>query len=101
MQGNAGSNLTRHEALVRALRALAGLALLALTGQPRDAAAAKMQKEDVAYQDRPKDGKSCSSCRHYSPAAAGKGACAVVDGDVSASGWCLAYSPSGTTKSQD
>jgi hypothetical protein len=100
MQGNAPSKFTRHEILARALRAMAGFALLALTGQPRQAAAAKAQKEDLAYQDRPNGGKSCASCRQFSPTAAGKGTCAVIEGEVSASGWCTAYSARDTTTSQ-
>ena len=101
MPVNAASQFTRHEVLVRALRAFSGLALLALTGQPRKAAAAKAQKEEVAYQDRPKAGKSCASCRQFSPTAAGKGTCAVVEGAVSANGWCVFYSPGGAATSQD
>jgi len=101
MQHSAASKFTRHEVLVRALRALAGLSLLALTGQPREAAAAKAQKADVAYQDKPKAGKSCASCRQFSPTAAGKGSCAIVEGEVSASGWCSAYSPGGVTTSRN
>ena len=96
MQVDAPLKFTRHEILVRALGALAGLALIALTGRPREAAAAKSQKADVAYQDKPKAGKSCASCRQFSPTAAGKGTCAVVEGEVSANGWCAAYSPSGS-----
>ena len=48
------SRPTRHDVLVHALHGLAGLALLMLIGGRREAAAAKVQKEDVAYQDRPK-----------------------------------------------
>ena len=101
MQVDAPSQFTRHEILVRALRAVGGLALLALTGHPGEAAAAKAQKEEVAYQDRPKAGKSCASCRQFSPTAAGKGTCAAVEGEVSANGWCVFYSPSGAATSQD
>ncbi|HEY2977911.1 MAG TPA: high-potential iron-sulfur protein [Burkholderiaceae bacterium] len=101
MPHSAASTFTRHEVLVRAWRALGGFTLLALTGHPRDAAAAKVQKEDVAYQDKPKAGKSCASCRQFSPTAAGKGTCAVVEGEVSASGWCTAYSPGGVTTSRN
>ena len=101
MQLSAATKFTRHEVLVGALRALAGAVLLALTGQPREAAAAKVQKEDVAYQDRPKGSKSCASCRQFSPTAAGKGTCSVVEGDISASGWCVAYSPSGVVALKD
>jgi hypothetical protein len=101
MPHSAASKFTRHEVLVRALRALGGFALLALTGHPRDAVAAKAQKEDVAYQDRPKSGKSCASCREFSPTSAGTGTCAIVEGEVSASGWCSAYSPGAVTTSRN
>ena len=100
MPVHAASHFTRHEVLVRALRWLAGLALISLTGHLREAHAAKVQKEDVAYQDRPKAGKSCASCRQFSPTASGKGTCAVVEGEVSANGWCAAYSPSGSAMSR-
>ena len=60
---------------------------------PRRAWAAKQQKLDVNYRDKPNDGKSCASCRLFTPTSPDKGTCAVVEGDVSPSGWCMAYSP--------
>lgn len=60
---------------------------------PRRAWAAKAQKADVNYRAQPNDGKSCASCRLFTPSGPGKGTCAVVEGDVSPSGWCMAYSP--------
>jgi hypothetical protein len=60
---------------------------------PRRALAAKAQKADFNYREQPKDGKSCAACRLFMPAGPGKGTCAVVEGDVSPSGWCMAYSP--------
>ena len=95
------SQLTRHDVLVRALRVLAGLVVLAFSGRMREAAAAKALKEEAAYQDRPKDGKSCSSCRQFSPAAPGKGVCAVVEGEISVKGWCAAHSPRGAARLRD
>jgi hypothetical protein len=71
---------------------LVSLGLLGL-GVSSEVLAAKLQKPDVAYQDQPKDGKSCSSCRHYAAGQDGKGRCALVEGDVSAQGWCSAYTP--------
>ena len=72
---------------------LAGLTALAAGARPGKADAAKLQKADVAYQDRPKDGKRCAACRAFSAATTGAGTCAVVEGEVSANGWCTAYSP--------
>lgn len=62
---------------------------------PRPARAAKAMKGDFAYQDKPKDGKSCASCRLFTADAAqpGMGTCAAIEGVISASGWCMAYSP--------
>ena len=99
MPVHAASNFTRHEILVRALRSLVGLALFSLAGLPRKAFAAKLQKEDVAYQERPKAGRSCATCRQFSLTTSGKGTCAVVEGEVSADGWCTAYSPRGSAMS--
>jgi hypothetical protein len=64
-----------------------------LAGAGQAAASAKAAKSDFFYQDKPKDGKSCATCRMFNPADGTKGSCAVVEGDVNASGWCLAYSP--------
>lgn len=55
-------------------------------------AAAKVSKGDVFYRDAPKDGKSCAACRLFTPSESGKGTCAVVEGPVSANGWCTAFS---------
>lgn len=58
-------------------------------------AAAKASKAEVSYRETPKDGKSCSTCRLFTPSEPGKGNCAAVEGPVSANGWCLAYSSRG------
>ena len=59
---------------------------------PERARAAKAQKSDVHYRDGPNDGKSCAACRLFTPTGPDKGTCAVVEGDVSPSGWCMAFS---------
>ncbi len=56
----------------------------------------KADKRDFHYQDGPKDGKSCASCRMFSLSTGGVGVCAIVDGDVSPKGWCMAYSSRST-----
>jgi hypothetical protein len=53
---------------------------------------AKADKRDFFYQGKPKDGKSCANCRMFSLTPDGLGLCAIVDGDVSPNGWCMAYS---------
>jgi hypothetical protein len=57
-----------------------------------DTRAAKASKADVFYRDAPNEGKSCAACRLFTPAESGKGTCAVVEGPVSANGWCTAFS---------
>ena len=79
------------------LASLPGIALLAAAGFPLPAKAAKASKRDVYYQDQPKDGKRCATCRQYIASAEGEGSCALVEGPVSAAGWCLAYSPRNPT----
>ena len=57
-----------------------------------DPAVAKVSKADVFYRDAPKEGKSCAACRLFTPGESGHGTCAVVEGSVSANGWCQAFS---------
>lgn len=56
-------------------------------------AGSKAAKQDFSYQEKPRQGKSCSSCRMFIPAASGNPHCALVDGDISPTGWCMAYTP--------
>jgi hypothetical protein len=57
-----------------------------------DRVAAKASKADLGYRDAPKDGRSCAACRLFTPGESGRGTCAVVEGSVSANGWCMAFS---------
>lgn len=51
-------------------------------------------KDSVSYQTTPSDGMQCSKCKNFIPGAAGaNGTCKVVAGDISPSGYCLAFSP--------
>ena len=54
---------------------------------------AKAKKSDLQYQDTPRDGNKCAGCKHFSPGSsgAGEGTCAMVEGTVSAQGWCQAF----------
>jgi hypothetical protein len=56
-----------------------------------DPVAAKISKGEVFYRDSPKEGNSCAVCRLFTPGEAGTGTCAVVEGPVSANGWCMAF----------
>ena len=74
-------------------KVMIAIAAAAGIGWSATANAAKADKRDFFYQDRPKDGKSCATCRLFSAAPSGQGNCAIVDGEVSPNGWCMAYSP--------
>jgi hypothetical protein len=87
------ARLTRHDVLVGLLCALAGFTTGSLVVRVHDAKAAKARKEDQSYQDKPNDGESCMSCRHFLPTGQDRGVCAVVEGEVTFNGWCVAYTP--------
>lgn len=60
----------------------------AACGLPGIAAAMqKAEKEDFDYQDAPNGDQSCANCVLYD----GKGGCAIINGAVSADGWCTAW----------
>lgn len=82
----------RREALARSGRVIAGIAVCTLSALPGRTLAAKASKRDFSYQDHPKDGKHCADCRLFSRVDGDKGVCAVVEGDVSPTGWCMAFS---------
>lgn len=84
--------LSRRLALVAGTRWMIVCALAGISLVPQRSFGAKAAKADFSYRDQPKDGKSCADCRLFSPSESGKGACALVDGEISPSGWCLAFS---------
>lgn len=71
------------------LPALAGL-LLAETTTAR----AKGSQAQFKYQTSPKNGQKCSQCALFIPgkSATANGSCKIVDGTISPSGWCTAFS---------
>jgi hypothetical protein len=90
MPGRNPNSSTRRDVLGHAGRALCSIALVA-SGYPLDARAGKASKEDMAYQKQPRNGKDCASCKQFSATTADAGNCTVVEGEVSAHGWCMAY----------
>jgi hypothetical protein len=72
---------------------LIGSGVAGLITQQSVLANSKADKRDFFYQEKPKDGKSCENCRMFSLSTGGTGLCAIVDGNVSPKGWCMAYSP--------
>ena len=57
--------------------------------------AAKANKKDFFFQEVPKDGKRCASCRLFvlEKEDVKLGTCTVLEGVISADGWCMAYTP--------
>ena len=66
------------------------LYVVAPTSIDREVASAnKADKVDMSYRDRPAaSGKRCTTCASF----IFPRACRVLDGDVGADGWCIAYS---------
>jgi hypothetical protein len=85
--------MTRRLGLVRGIHLLLAAAVMVIAGTPRTVKAAKADKKDFFYQNKPNAGRHCSTCNLYSVSPDGKSVCAIIDGEISADGWCMAYSP--------
>lgn len=75
------------------LAAVGAAASAGLLGVSPAKAQSKASQATMMYQDKPHGSDACSNCIHY---VAGKnpksnGACTVVDGSISPSGWCVAF----------
>jgi hypothetical protein len=82
----ANSKAARRSILGWLLGALvAPIAALAQSGKAR--------KQDMKYQDRPKDGQDCDDCIHFIPGKKpkGPGECKIVEGPISPTGWCIEF----------
>jgi hypothetical protein len=55
------------------------------TAPDASATPGKMTQASVKYQAQPKDGQQCAGCMHF---IAGTNTCELVDGQISAEGWC-------------
>jgi hypothetical protein len=68
-------------------------AVIFVTLGPKLAAAqAKMMtQQQVSYQDQPRGPRQCSNCAVFVPPKS----CKIVEGDVSPSGWCVAWKATG------
>jgi len=71
---------------------LGALAALPILGGSRAARAQKMPKAQAQYQDQPKNGQKCATCRFF---IAGDNACQVVAGEIAPEAWCALYAPAG------
>ena len=72
------------------LARLIGAATLGLVGRTRRGAAdelPKVSRQEVAYQDQPRNGMACGLCSLF----VAPDRCKVLDGTVSRSGWCKLF----------
>ncbi|HZY98003.1 MAG TPA: high-potential iron-sulfur protein [Candidatus Baltobacteraceae bacterium] len=69
-------------------------ALALVLDSAAQAQGAKSSKAAMHYQDSPNNGTQCSGCKFFTPGsdANASGSCAIVDGDISPHGYCIAYS---------
>lgn len=73
--------------MLRGAVLLAGGTLAAGVIPVRLAHAQKQSKAESKYQDSPKDGQKCADCVYFQAPSA----CGVVEGPISANGWCVLY----------
>lgn len=66
-------------------KSMAFLSLLTFSTMPLYA---KGSQEQMKYQSKPNNGQACKDCMHFE---ADKKQCKVVDGTISADGWCTLY----------
>ena len=80
---NAG---TRRDMLRTGLAVVAGTVGAVATARAQDQ---KIAQELVQYQNQPKEGAKCAGCAQFQA----PNACAIVAGNISPNGWCVAYAP--------
>ncbi|HEX4014732.1 MAG TPA: hypothetical protein VHX17_12720 [Candidatus Cybelea sp.] len=69
-------------------------ALAAALGGIAAADSSKASKIAMHYQSSPNGSMQCSGCKYFSPGsdANSDGSCQIVDGSISPTGYCMAYS---------
>jgi len=94
---NIKSKQVSRRSFLKGAALLATIAVVPAVMVSKEAAAAKMAKAALQYQDHPKDGAQCDKCVQFVPGKSAKanGTCKVVEGDISPKGWCLAYAAKG------
>jgi anaerobic selenocysteine-containing dehydrogenase len=77
---------SRREVLKLGAYGLGAIGAIALAGGA-NAQVKKATQTTVRYQATPKDGKTCTNCRHF----AAPSSCNVVEGTVGANGYCIIW----------
>ena len=83
------ARLSRRALVQYAVAAAGGLTVCYAPSQPA-AAAPKISKQAVAYQDHPDGDKRCERCGQFQP----PDACKMVEGPISPQGFCRIFVPS-------
>jgi hypothetical protein len=94
MDENQRNEVSRRTLIKTGIGALAGIALVSLTGTKPLAAENKLAKSAVQYEDLAKSkGKDCDDCIHFIPGKTAKalGTCEIVEGEINPLGHCIAF----------
>jgi len=86
--------MNAHDSTRRRLLGVSAATLtISLLSRSALASTGTASKEAFHYQDQPNDGKRCADCRQFkSPDAQHhSGSCQIVAGEISANGWCMAF----------
>jgi hypothetical protein len=85
-------SLSRRCFFKAAATTVAGAGAAAMTGAGQ-ALAAKVSKREARYRNHPNGNERCFVCKHYFV-----GHCSIVEGQVSAHGWCKFFAPSASAQ---
>lgn len=88
------TGLPSRKTFLGSIVALPALVGIAATG-PARSDASKSSQASMHYQTTPNDGKQCSGCTFFIPggSATSNGSCKIVDGAISPTGYCIAFTP--------
>lgn len=84
---SASSRVSRRHFLFIAAAGSGSVLAGGLTSSPADAA--KMSPKAMSYRPSPNGNQRCDNCANFEP----PNGCKVVDGAISANGWCILYRP--------
>jgi len=90
------SGVSRRSVIKGGIGALAGIAIVSLTGTKTLAAGNKLEKSAVQYVDVAKgEGTNCDDCLQFIPGktANALGTCKIVEGEINPHGHCIAFTP--------
>jgi methyl coenzyme M reductase beta subunit len=93
---NSFGEISRRDAIQRAIGAAVALALACVNAGVARAAQQKLAKAAVNYADvNTYEGMDCDDCAHFVPGKTAKatGTCRIVAGAISPHGHCMAFSP--------